>query len=35
MGCCDCGCDEKKKRRVPLALWVVLGIAVLTVLFWQ
>lgn len=35
MGCCDCGGQTKAKRRVPLALWVVVILAGLALLYWQ
>ncbi len=35
MGCCDCGCETKKKRRVPLAVWILLALGALAVFFWQ
>jgi hypothetical protein len=33
MGCCDCG--TKKKRKLPLAGIIILGLVVLGFFFWQ
>ena len=35
MGCCDCGCDKTRKRNIPLAVWILLVLALLAVYFWQ
>jgi len=35
MGCCDCGCDSKKKRKVPWALVILGALALLAIYFWQ
>lgn len=35
MGCCDCGGETKKKRRVPIAVWVLLVLILLALFFWQ
>lgn len=35
MGCCNCGGDTKKKRKLPLAGLVVFGVCLLVIYFWQ
>ncbi|GAL05906.1 hypothetical protein JCM19237_1546 [Photobacterium aphoticum] len=36
MGCCNCGCDEKKSKwRLPFVVWIVIALAGLALFFWQ